>query len=82
MMDFEFAQYVNQYLGHNGYLVRTIAKIGSNPEKSKRFETATTRLFETNVDFANLQNEVYIRKIVIPSEIVDIVYGKYSKIFC
>lgn len=70
MMGYEFAQYVNQCLKKNGYPTRNIAKIDSNPAKSKHLETATTKLFNIEVDFANLRTEVYEEDSRIPSAIV------------
>ncbi|KAI7857958.1 hypothetical protein BDC45DRAFT_544010 [Circinella umbellata] len=69
MMGYEFATYVNEYLKANGYPVRSIAKIDSNPEKSKHLETATTKLFDQDVDFANLRTEVYEENSRIPTTI-------------
>lgn len=70
MMGFDFATHVNAYLKENGYETRNIAKIDSNPAKSKHLETATTRLFGLDVDFANLRTEVYSQDSRIPSHIV------------
>ena len=70
MMGYEFATYVNEYLKTNGYPIRTIAKIDSNPAKSKHLETATTKLFDQEVDFANLRTEVYEENSRIPATIV------------
>lgn len=70
MMGYEFAQYVNKCLEKNGYPTRNIAKIDSNPAKSKHLETATTKLFNIEVDFANLRTEVYEEDSRIPSAIV------------
>ena len=70
MMGYEFAQYVNEYLEENGFPTRSIAKINSNPDKSKHLETATTKLFDQEVDFANLRTEVYDENSRIPSTIV------------
>ncbi|KAI8149370.1 hypothetical protein BJV82DRAFT_642052 [Fennellomyces sp. T-0311] len=69
MMGYEFAQYVNEYLQANGFPTRSIAKISSNPDKSKHLETATTKLFDQEVDFANLRTEVYDENSRIPSMI-------------
>ncbi|KAI9484763.1 hypothetical protein BDB00DRAFT_774307 [Zychaea mexicana] len=69
MMGYEFAQYVNKYLKINGFPTRSIAKIDSNPAKSKHLETATTKLFDQEVDFANLRTEVYEENSRIPSTI-------------
>lgn len=70
MMGYEFATYVNKYLESQGVPTRSIAKIDSNPEKSKHLETATTKLFDQEVDFCNLRTEVYEEGSRIPSQIV------------
>ncbi|CAO3647628.1 unnamed protein product [Cunninghamella blakesleeana] len=69
MMGFEFAQYVNTYLKNNGLATRTISKIDSNPAKSKHLETATTKLFDQEIDFCNLRTEVYTEDSRIPAEV-------------
>ncbi|KAI9309230.1 hypothetical protein BJ944DRAFT_254161 [Cunninghamella echinulata] len=69
MMGFEFAQYVNNYLQQNGLATRTISKIDSNPAKSKHLETATTKLFDQEIDFCNLRTEVYTEDSRIPAEV-------------
>lgn len=74
MMGFEYATYVNQYLEAQGYPVRSIAKIDSNPEKSKHLETATTKLFDQEVDFCNLRTEIYEQGSRIPSQIVSTLF--------
>ncbi|KAG1438898.1 hypothetical protein G6F56_012479 [Rhizopus delemar] len=70
MMGNEFAIFVNKYLESQGYPTESIAKINSNPEKSKHLETATTKLFGQEVDFCNLRTEVYEPGSRIPSNIV------------
>jgi tRNA nucleotidyltransferase/poly(A) polymerase len=40
-------------------ILRSIAKIERNPEKSKNLETATTRLMGLDLDFVNLRKETY-----------------------
>jgi tRNA nucleotidyltransferase (CCA-adding enzyme) len=70
MMGYEFATYVNKYLENQGVPTRHIAKIDSNPEKSKHLETATTKLFDQEVDFCNLRTEIYEEGSRIPSQIV------------
>ncbi|KAI9313714.1 hypothetical protein BX666DRAFT_2055403 [Dichotomocladium elegans] len=69
MMGYDFAVYVNKYLQQNGHPTRNIAKIDSNPAKSKHLETATTKLFDVEVDFANLRTEVYDPDSRIPASI-------------
>lgn len=39
--------------------VKNIHKIAANPEKSKHLETATTNIFQFDVDFVNLRKETY-----------------------
>ena len=70
MMGYEFATYVNKYLENQGVPTRSIAKIDSNPEKSKHLETATTKLFDQEVDFCNLRTEIYEEGSRIPSQVV------------
>lgn len=70
MMGYEFATYINEYLKSVGAPTKGIAKIESNPAKSKHLETATTRLYGLEVDFANLRTEVYDENSRIPSQIV------------
>ncbi|KAI8058644.1 uncharacterized protein B0P05DRAFT_581543 [Gilbertella persicaria] len=69
MMGYEFATYVNKYLESQGVPTRSIAKIDSNPEKSKHLETATTKLFDQEVDFCNLRTEIYEGDSRIPSQV-------------
>ncbi|OBZ90935.1 CCA tRNA nucleotidyltransferase, mitochondrial [Choanephora cucurbitarum] len=69
MMGYEFATYVNKYLENQGVPTRSIAKIDSNPEKSKHLETATTKLFNQEVDFCNLRTEIYEEGSRIPSQV-------------
>lgn len=70
MMGYEFATFVNEHLKNQGVATRNIAKIDSNPEKSKHLETATTKLFDRDVDFCNLRTEAYEPDSRIPSQIV------------
>ncbi|KAL0084736.1 hypothetical protein J3Q64DRAFT_1640199 [Phycomyces blakesleeanus] len=69
MMGFEFAQYVNKYLEANNCPTRSIAKIDSNPAKSKHLETATTKLFDLEIDFCNLRTEIYTEDSRIPAKV-------------
>ncbi|KAI8073975.1 hypothetical protein BC940DRAFT_231652 [Gongronella butleri] len=69
MMGYEFAVHVNQYLEAQGVPTRTIAKIDSNPAKSKHLETATTKLFDQEIDFCNLRTELYDEDSRIPAQI-------------
>ncbi|KAH8553635.1 hypothetical protein BGW37DRAFT_422454 [Umbelopsis sp. PMI_123] len=76
MMGYDFAVHVNEYLTSKGYETRSIAKIDSNPDKSKHLETATTKLFDQEVDFVNLRNEVYNEDSRIPAQVT---YGSPSE---
>ncbi|KAI7907035.1 uncharacterized protein BX663DRAFT_494597 [Cokeromyces recurvatus] len=69
MMGYEFATYVNKYLESQGVPTKSIAKIESNPDKSKHLETATTRIFNQEVDFCNLRTEIYEEGSRIPTQI-------------
>ncbi|KAF9965974.1 hypothetical protein BGZ70_003659 [Mortierella alpina] len=69
MMGYEFAELVNKYLELRGHRRRTIAKIATNPEKSKHLETATMMVMGTSIDFVNLRSELYDDDSRIPSEI-------------
>lgn len=77
-MGYDFALLVQEYivgkypdsykeiLGESAH----IAKIKSNPEKSKHLETATVRLCGIEVDFVNLRSETYQEGSRIPDSIV------------
>ncbi|KAF9195364.1 CCA tRNA nucleotidyltransferase, mitochondrial [Haplosporangium sp. Z 11] len=69
MMGYEFAMLVNEYMESLGHQKRTIAKIATNPEKSKHLETATMVVLGMPLDFVNLRSEVYDDGSRIPSEI-------------
>ncbi|KAF9151047.1 CCA tRNA nucleotidyltransferase, mitochondrial [Linnemannia schmuckeri] len=69
MMGYEFAVLVNDYMESLGKKKRTIAKIATNPEKSKHLETATMMVLGMPLDFVNLRSEVYDDSSRIPSEI-------------
>ncbi|KAG0070343.1 hypothetical protein BGZ92_004504, partial [Podila epicladia] len=69
MMGYEFAVLVNEYMELLGHEKRTIAKIATNPEKSKHLETATMVVLGMPLDFVNLRSEVYDEGSRIPSEI-------------
>ncbi|KAG2174604.1 hypothetical protein INT44_006868, partial [Umbelopsis vinacea] len=76
MMGYDFAVHVNEYLTSKGYETRSIAKIDSNPDKSKHLETATTKLFDQEIDFVNLRNEIYNEDSRIPTQVT---YGSPSE---
>jgi tRNA nucleotidyltransferase (CCA-adding enzyme) len=70
MMGYDFALLVNDYMESQGHEKRSIAKIATNPEKSKHLETATMVVLGMPLDFVNLRSEVYDDASRIPSEIV------------
>lgn len=70
MMGYDFALLVNDYMESIGHEKRSIAKIATNPEKSKHLETATMVVLGMPLDFVNLRSEVYDDASRIPSEIV------------
>ncbi|KAK3823237.1 MAG: hypothetical protein J3Q66DRAFT_397700 [Benniella sp.] len=69
MMGYDFAVLVNNYMESIGHEKRSIAKIATNPEKSKHLETATMVVLDMPLDFVNLRSEVYDDASRIPSEI-------------
>ncbi|KAG0294455.1 hypothetical protein BGZ96_001114 [Linnemannia gamsii] len=69
MMGYDFALLVNDYIESIGHEKRSIAKIATNPEKSKHLETATMVVLGMPLDFVNLRSEVYDDASRIPSEI-------------
>ncbi|ORZ28965.1 hypothetical protein BCR41DRAFT_376290 [Lobosporangium transversale] len=68
-MGYDFAMMVNEHMEATGHEKRTIAKIATNPEKSKHLETATMVVYDMPLDFVNLRSEVYDDASRIPSEI-------------
>ncbi|RHZ52940.1 hypothetical protein Glove_454g16 [Diversispora epigaea] len=69
MMGCEFCNEINDYLTLQGVDLNRIHKIESNPDKSKHLETATTKLFENEIDFVNLRNEEYNENSRIPNKV-------------
>ncbi|KAF8930776.1 hypothetical protein EDD21DRAFT_353368 [Dissophora ornata] len=69
MMGYDFAVLVNEYMESLGHEKRSIAKIATNPEKSKHLETATMVVHGMPLDFVNLRSEIYDDASRIPSEI-------------
>lgn len=70
----EFAEGINEYIegvskGNPSpeLQTHTIHKIERNPEKSKHLETATTKLFDQEVDIVNLRSEEYAEDSRIPT---------------
>ena len=66
MTGFEFAQHLANLLAKEVGQEIKIAKIASNPDRSKHLETATMKLFDTFVDFVNLRAEEYSDTSRIP----------------
>lgn len=66
MKGFDFAEHVNAYLEKKGFETKHIAKITANPDKSKHLETATSRIFDHDVDFVNLRSETYTEHSRVP----------------
>ena len=56
---YDFAVSVNNHLAMQNMPTARVAKILSNPEKSKHLETATMKIFGLDVDFVNLRKETY-----------------------
>ena len=67
----QFAMGLNEYLTNHyekyGITPHSIHRIEKNPQKSKHLETATTKLFEVEIDFVNLRSEQYTLDSRIPS---------------
>ncbi|CAI4060627.1 tRNA adenylyltransferase SKDI_05G2500 [Saccharomyces kudriavzevii IFO 1802] len=59
-------EYLQQHYAKYGAKPHNIHKIDKNPEKSKHLETATTKLFDVEVDFVNLRSEKYTELSRIP----------------
>ncbi|QLG74588.1 hypothetical protein HG535_0G04710 [Zygotorulaspora mrakii] len=66
----QFALQLNEFLTehYDKYELEphSINKIDINPEKSKHLETATTKLYEVEIDFVNLRSEEYSDHSRIP----------------
>ncbi|RIA96478.1 hypothetical protein C1645_733228 [Glomus cerebriforme] len=66
----DFANYIKEFLEKEGDNDQVkIHLIGSNPEKSKHLETATTNLFGLDIDFVNLRKEIYEADSRIPTSL-------------
>ena len=70
MTGHSFALRVADYLKKHGYESRSVAKIDTNPERSKHLETATTSVLGYSLDFVNLRSEQYTETSRVPSKIV------------
>ncbi|KAJ1873328.1 CCA tRNA nucleotidyltransferase, mitochondrial [Coemansia sp. RSA 990] len=66
MSGYDLAQHVNCYLQTHAQQTSHIAKISSNPERSKHLETATVRVLGQCVDFVHLRSEAYEETSRIP----------------
>ncbi|KAJ2455849.1 CCA tRNA nucleotidyltransferase, mitochondrial [Coemansia sp. RSA 2336] len=66
MSGYDLAQHVNCYLQTHEQQTSHIAKISSNPERSKHLETATVRVLGQCVDFVHLRSEAYEETSRIP----------------
>ncbi|GJJ74686.1 hypothetical protein EMPS_07044 [Entomortierella parvispora] len=69
MMGYDFATLVNEFRSSQGHQKRAIAKIATNPDRSKHLETATMVVEGMPLDFVNLRSEVYDDVSRIPTEI-------------
>ncbi|RKP05364.1 hypothetical protein THASP1DRAFT_19902 [Thamnocephalis sphaerospora] len=69
MTGFEFAQHLAEYQRSIGLKARHIAKIASNPERSKHLETATTMVLGFALDFVHLRREEYQTDSRIPNHV-------------
>lgn len=70
MMGIAFAQQFVAFCTMKGLETDKLAKIESNPERSKHLETARTTILGTELDFVNLRSEEYTEDSRIPSQIV------------
>ena len=65
MTGYDFGLLMESYLDTEGKAeypqskIRKVAKIEANPEKSKHLETATTKVFDIDLDLVNLRKEAY-----------------------
>ncbi|RKP27738.1 hypothetical protein SYNPS1DRAFT_32373 [Syncephalis pseudoplumigaleata] len=69
MTGYEFAQQLAAYQQHIGQPVKSIAKIASNPERSKHLETATSVVLGLSLDFVHLRCEEYQEHSRIPNSV-------------
>ncbi len=71
MMGLAFAENFQEFCTTvKGIAVEKIAKIESNPDRSKHLETARTTIDGVEIDLVNLRNEEYAENSRIPSQIV------------
>ncbi|KAI8052499.1 hypothetical protein BDF22DRAFT_620791 [Syncephalis plumigaleata] len=69
MTGYEFAQQLANYQQSIGQSVKSIAKIASNPERSKHLETATSMVLGLSLDFVHLRCEEYQENSRIPNNV-------------
>lgn len=70
MMGVPFAELLVSFCSSvKGIHVDKIAKIESNPDRSKHLETARTTIMGVELDFVNLRNEEYAENSRIPTQV-------------
>ncbi|KAI9597553.1 hypothetical protein BDF19DRAFT_435474 [Syncephalis fuscata] len=69
MTGFEFAQRLAEYQQSIGKEMKSIARIASNPERSKHLETATSVVLGLSLDFVHLRCEEYQENSRIPNNV-------------
>lgn len=69
-MGMSFAQQFVSFCSMKGVETDKLAKIESNPDRSKHLETARTTVLGIELDFVNLRSEEYTEDSRIPSHIV------------
>ncbi|RKP34155.1 hypothetical protein BJ085DRAFT_20529 [Dimargaris cristalligena] len=67
MTGFQLAERLNHFLVASGNRNCHVAKISSNPERSKHLETATMMVFDQAIDFVNLRSETYDESSRVPT---------------
>lgn len=73
MMGVPFAEHLVSFCSSvKGIHVDKIAKIESNPDRSKHLETARTTILGVELDFVNLRNEEYAENSRIPTQVVSL----------
>lgn len=73
MMGLTFAEHLQVFCKSvKGIPLEKIAKIESNPGRSKHLETARTTVYGVELDFVNLRNEEYAENSRIPTQIVSV----------
>lgn len=78
MMGFPFAEQLVFFCSSvKGLHVDKIAKIESNPDRSKHLETARTTILGSELDFVNLRTEEYAENSRIPTQVVSLLNTGY-----